>query len=277
MTPLKTPMTLTGDTPYSKIKALMTRLRDPETGCPWDSVQTFESIAPYTIEEAYEVNDAIERYDMHDLKDELGDLLFQILFHSKIAEEAGYFNMDDVCERLVDKMVSRHPHVFDIKDSQETSAAQKQVWEDVKALERVQKLGPDSSILDDIARPLPALTRAEKLQKRAARVGFDWPDLSGVTDKIAEEAREVSDAIDTGDTDAIEDEIGDLLFSITNLARRMKIDPERALRRTNRKFTSRFQYIEAQAKLTDRDISDLTLNEMEAYWQDAKKKKPSHI
>lgn len=252
-----------GATPYVRIKALMQKLRKD---CPWDSTQSFETIAPYTIEEAYEVSDAITQKDMDQLKSELGDLLFQVLFHSIMAEEIGAFNMDDVCNTLVEKMVSRHPHVFTATDSENTPFEQKLVWEDIKAAERAEK-SEGGSLLDDVALALPALMRAEKLQKRAARIGFDWPDISGVTDKISEEATEVADAIANGTQDDIEDEIGDLLFAITNLARHAKVDPEVALRRTNDKFTRRFQYIENS---TNSHISNLTLDQMEALWGEAK-------
>lgn len=253
-----------GTEPYTRIKALMQKLR---ADCPWDSTQSFDTIAPYTIEEAYEVSDAIAQKDMDQLKSELGDLLFQVLFHAIMAEEIGAFNMDDVCDTLVDKMVSRHPHVFTSKDSEATPSQQKLVWEDIKAAERAKK-SKGGSILDDVALALPALMRAEKLQKRAARIGFDWPDISGVTDKISEEAIEVADAIKSGSQDDIEDEIGDLLFAVTNLARHAKVDPEVALRRTNDKFTRRFQHIEKSSKT---DVSNLTLEEMETLWIDAKR------
>jgi len=247
-----------GATPYIRIKTLMQRLR---ADCPWDSTQTFESIAPYTIEESYEVSDAIEQKDMGQLKSELGDLLFQVLFHSILAEEIDAFNIDDVCDSLVEKMISRHPHVF-IADSTEQP-----LWEDIKASERAKASQDGGSVLDGVALALPALMRAEKLQKRAARVGFDWPDISGVTDKISEEALEVAEAIKSGSRDAIEDEIGDLLFAITNLARHAKVDPEVALRRTNTKFTRRFHHIE---KTSSKLLEEMTLEEMDALWTDAK-------
>ena len=270
-TPILDPET---GTVYNRIKALMDRLRDPETGCPWDKVQTFKSIAPYTIEEAYEVEDAVIRGDMNDLKDELGDLLFQVLFHSKMAEDEGAFNLDDVCERLIEKMVKRHPHIF--SENTNTMQADRPKWEDIKAAERDAKTanavrnGHLPSLLDDVALNLPALLRAEKLQKRAARSGFDWLDIAGVTDKISEEFDEVKDAISTMDSNHIEDEIGDLLFSVTNLARKLKINPESALRRTNKKFTKRFQYIEQKAAQANRSVSDMELEEMERHWQEAK-------
>lgn len=265
-------LVIDGDTPYLRAKQLMAALRNPDGGCPWDLDQDFASIAPYTIEEAYEVVDAIQRGDMGELKNELGDLFLQVLFHSRMAEEAGHFSMDDVADGLVEKMVRRHPHVFDAREAQRTAGAQKMAWEDIKAAERAAKGEDDkpTSILDDVAQPLPALTRAEKLQKRAARVGFDWPSLDGVIDKVVEEAEELREAYESGERDAIEDEMGDLLFAVTNLSRKMGIDPETALRRTNDKFTRRFKSVEQGAQAQDRALSDMSLDEMEALWQAAK-------
>lgn len=265
-------LVIDGDTPYARAKQLMAALRNPNGGCPWDLDQDFASIAPYTIEEAYEVVDAIQRGDMGELKNELGDLFLQVLFHSRMAEEAGHFSMDDVADGLVEKMVRRHPHVFDSREAQRTAGAQKMAWEDIKAAERAAKGEDDkpASILDDVALPLPALTRAEKLQKRAARVGFDWPSLDGVIDKLVEEAEELREAYEDGERDAIEDEMGDLLFAVTNLSRKMGIDPETALRRTNDKFTRRFKSVEQGAQTQDRALSDMSLDEMEALWQAAK-------
>lgn len=250
------PKTELGDTPYERVKSLMERLR---RDCPWDSAQSFETIAPYTIEESYEVADAIARKDMDALRDELGDLLFQVLFHSIMAEEVGAFNIDDVCDGLVDKMVRRHPHIFE--------GAEKIDWEELKAAERQEK--PNERTLSGIALALPALMRAEKLSKRAAKVGFDWPDTKGVTDKIEEELDEVKAALGSGDASAIEDEIGDLLFAVTNLARKTGIDPENALRRTNDKFTRRFEYIEDHSTAP---ITEMDLDALEALWQQAKSK-----
>jgi len=261
MTP-KTDISFLGPTPYERIKALMQRLRQD---CPWDSQQSFDTIAPYTIEEAYEVADTINRKDMTGLKEELGDLLFQVLFHAEMASEvSGGFNLDEVSDALVRKMVDRHPHIFAKSDT----AIQAPSWEMIKAEERKSK--GHESLLDDVALALPALMRAEKLQKRAARVGFDWPDLQGVFAKITEEIHEVTEAIETKNQDAIEDEIGDLIFAVTNLARKTGVDPEKALRRTNEKFSKRFKYIEDQAKTQNRDVKDLSLEEMEALWQAAK-------
>ena len=257
-----------GASPYERITGLMRRLRDPKSGCPWDREQTFATIAPYTIEEAYEVGDAIERRDMGDLKEELGDLLLQIVFHAQMADEENSFNFDDVCDTLVTKMIARHPHVFgDHKD--EDIAAQTENWENLKALERDQKSTDTTSILDGVALALPALMRAVKLQKRAARVGFDWAEPEQILDKVTEEAAEIIDAQRQGESqDRIEDEVGDLLFVVTNLARKLDVDPEQALRRTNTKFTKRFQYIEQNS---GSDIQDLSLDHMEKLWTEAKK------
>ncbi len=260
-----------GDTPYERVKTLMEKLRAPE-GCPWDREQSFADIARYTIEEAYEVADAIAQNDMVHLREELGDLLFQTVFHSRIAEEVGAFSLDDVTDDLVRKMVRRHPHVFG--DGHKRTAEEQVVeWEEVKARERAEKgidESQDKSLLDDVALALPALMRAEKLQKRAARVGFDWPNLDGVMDKIIEEAQEVKEAADSGDMDAIEDEMGDLLFAVTNLARKLGVDPEVALRRTNDKFTRRFKYVERGAKQGGQALTEMSLEDMDALWHDAK-------
>lgn len=257
-----------GDTPYERVKRLMEILRSPD-GCPWDREQSFATIAPYTIEEAYEVADAIARNDMDDLREELGDFLFQVVFHARIAEEAGHFNLDDVVNDLVEKMVRRHPHVFGSGDER-SADDQTLAWDAMKAAERAAKEQEDLSVLSGIALALPALMRAEKLQKRAAKVGFDWPDIDGVIEKITEEAQELSEAALSKNRDAIEDEMGDLLFAVTNLSRRLDIDPEAALRRTNNKFTRRFQHIETTVEAEGRDISDMDLDEMERYWQAAK-------
>ena len=264
-------LVIDGETPYTRVKQLMAALRNPNGGCPWDLEQDFASIIPYTIEEAYEVADAVTRGDMDELKNELGDLLLQVVFHSQMASELGHFNLDDVADGLVNKMVSRHPHVFG-DESERTAQGQTLAWEEIKAAERKAK-GQDEvpkSVLADVALALPALMRAEKLQKRAARVGFDWPDTDGVLDKIVEEAQEVTDAAASGNMDAIEDEIGDLLFAVTNLSRKLGIDPEVALRRTNDKFTRRFMSVEAGAKASARDVSDMSLDEMESLWIAAK-------
>ncbi|MDA8708384.1 nucleoside triphosphate pyrophosphohydrolase [Hellea sp.] len=262
---MTTGISFLGATPIDRLKTLMDRLRE---GCPWDAEQTFETIAPYTIEEAYEVSEAIDRKDMASLREELGDLLFQVIFQTKISSEIAGFNFDDVCDDLTRKMVDRHPHVFEFTDER-TAKEQTVSWEETKAAERKAK--GHESLLDDVPLALPELMRAAKLQKRAARVGFDWPNLDGVMDKIIEEAQEVADAADTKDQDAIEDEIGDLLFAVTNLARKLDVDPELALRRTNSKFTRRFKFIEDAAKAGPKDIKEMNLEEMESLWQAAKK------
>ncbi len=243
-----------GHTPYDRITTLMSRLRDE---CPWDKAQSFETIAPYTIEEAYEVSDAIDRGDMSDLKSELGDLLFQVLFHAKIASESAAFDFKDVCDGLVEKMVRRHPHVFGNSDKPD--------WETVKANERQQS--GKRRVLDGIALALPALRRAEKLQKRAAKTGFDWPDHSGPIGKISEEMEEVKEAIENNDQNAIEAEIGDLLFSVVNLSRKLAVDPEQALKLSNQKFTRRFNYIDEKS---DVDLKGEPIENLEALWQAAK-------
>ena len=261
---MTTDISFLGTTPIERLKTLMDKLR---TGCPWDAEQTFESIAPYTIEEAYEVSEAIDRKDMVSLREELGDLLFQVIFQTTISSEVVGFNFDDVCDDLTRKMVDRHPHVFEFTDDR-TSQEQTVSWEEVKAAERNAK--GHMSLLDDVPLALPELMRAAKLQKRAARVGFDWPNLDGVMDKIVEEAQEVADAAASKNQDAIENEIGDLLFAVTNLARKLDVDPELALRRTNSKFTKRFNHIESSAKANARNVKDMSLDEMEALWQEAK-------
>ena len=255
--------------PLERLLAIMARLRDPERGCPWDVEQDFTSIAPYTIEEAYEVADAIERGDMNELKEELGDLLFQVVFHSQMAREVGAFAFDDVARAIADKMVRRHPHVF--ADGNERSAAEQTLaWEEQKAAERAAK-GRDGSLLDDVPVALPALKRAGKLTKRAARVGFDWPDAERVFEKFEEEAGELRAAIAHEDAENIAEEIGDLLFVCANLARKLGVEPESALRAANAKFDRRFRAIETALKTQQRSAEEATLDEMEALWLDAKK------
>lgn len=256
-----------GATPTERLANLMAKLRS-DNGCPWDREQTFETIAPYTIEEAYEVREAISNQDMGSLKEELGDLLFQVVFHSQMASEQNAFDLRSVCDGLTEKMVRRHPHVFGQGDDR-SAEEQTIAWETMKAKERQSKAG-GNGVLDDVAIALPALMRAEKLQKRAARVGFDWPSLDGVIDKITEEAQEVAEAVESENADHIEGEMGDLLFAVTNLARRLKVDPEKALRRTNDKFVRRFRYIEQTAEQSGKNITDMSLDEMEQHWQDAK-------
>lgn len=259
---------MTEPTPLARLRTIMEQLRDPETGCPWDIEQSFETIAPYTIEEAYEVDDAIRRGDMDELKNELGDLLLQVVFHSRMAEEAGLFDLNDVATAISDKMVRRHPHVFG-DHRYADSEAQIQGWEELKAEERKEKTGSDG-LLDDVPLALPGLKRAHKLQKRAGTVGFDWPDAARVLEKLDEEVAEVREAITEGDSDKIEDEIGDLLFVCANLARKTKVDSEAALRRANAKFERRFRYIEETLKARDQDIRETSLDDMEALWVEAK-------
>ena len=255
--------------PLERLRAIMARLRDPVTGCPWDVAQDFATIAPYTIEEAYEVADAIERQAWDELKGELGDLLFQSVFHARMAEEAGLFDLDDVATAIADKMIARHPHVFGDESNAKSADQQVADWEKLKAAERAAKA--KGGVLDDVALGLPALMRAEKLQKRAARVGFDWPDIAMVIDKIAEEARELAEARDTLPQDKIAEEMGDLLFVMANLARHLKVDPEDALRRANAKFTRRFAFIEAELAKRGKRPDDSDLAEMDALWDSAKR------
>ena len=239
----------------ARLVAIMARLRDPVRGCEWDSVQTFATIAPYTIEEAYEVADAIARDDIPALRDELGDLALQVVFHARIAEEAGLFDLSDILAGISDKLERRHPHIFG-----DAPAGGHHLWESIKAAER--SAHPDTSALAGVALALPALERAAKLQKRAARTGFDWPDVEGPKAKIAEELAE----IEAAPPEMVEEEVGDLLFAVVNFARHLKIDPEEALRKANRKFEKRFRIIEVAP-----GFSDLTLDEMEVLWVEAKR------
>ena len=258
------------DTPdgLARLIEVMRRLRDPETGCPWDIEQDFATIAPYTIEEAYEVADAIEKEDWPELEGELGDLLLQTVYHGQMGAEAGHFDFDSIARRVTAKMIDRHPHVFGDATRDKSSEDQKRDWERAKAAERAGKGA--SGVLDDVALGLPALMRAVKLQKRAARVGFDWPDAGQVLDKIAEETRELVEANASADHDHIHEEFGDLLFVIANLARHMKVDPEHALRDANAKFTRRFKEIERVLTSENRRPEDSTLAEMDALWDAAK-------
>ena len=248
-----------------RLRAIMAALRDRDTGCPWDIEQDFDSIAPYTIEEAYEVADAIQRRAWGELKGELGDLLFQSVYHGQMAEEAGHFTLDDVIRAISDKMVARHPHVFGEDSRDKTAEQQTRDWEAVKAAERAAEGARRT--LDGVAVGLPALTRVVKLQKRAARVGFDWPDVGEVTAKIAEEAEELTLA---GTEAERFEEYGDLLFVMANLARHLKIDPEEALRAANAKFMRRFAAIEDALAADGRTPADSDLAEMDALWDAAK-------
>lgn len=259
--------------PLPRLLAVMAWLRDRDHGCPWDIDQTFRTIAPYTIEEAYEVADAIERNDLPALKEELGDLLLQVVYHSQIASEARVFAFDDVAAAIADKMVDRHPHVFGDMDIR-TADAQTVSWEARKAAERAARGTSEAATgaLDGVARALPALMRAEKIQKRAARVGFDWGSIGPVIDKIEEELKELRAELEAGKVEQtkVADELGDVLFAVANLARHCKVDPEVALRATIDKFERRFRHIERRLAESDRKPSEASLEEMEALWQEAK-------
>ncbi|WP_144293732.1 nucleoside triphosphate pyrophosphohydrolase [Rhodoligotrophos appendicifer] len=256
--------------------AVMNALRTPETGCPWDLEQDFSSIAPYTIEEAYEVADAIERLNMEDLCDELGDLQLQVVYHARLADEAGSFSFGDVIEAIVTKMIRRHPHVFGDAEGVK-SVAVKGMWEGIKASERSARTegGGDtsSSLLADIPVALPGLTRAVKLQSRAARVGFDWPNLEPVFAKVEEEIVELKDAVAEGTDKAhIAEELGDLLFVIANIARHLEINPEGALRSANAKFIRRFNHIEQSVKASGQELETVGLDGLDRLWDEAKSK-----
>ncbi len=251
-----------------RLLEIMRRLRDPDTGCPWDVEQTFQTIAPYTIEEAYEVADAIERQDWAELEGELGDLLLQSVYHTAIGEEAGHFSFQSVVTNISNKMVDRHPHVFGDESRDKSAEQQTRDWEAIKAAERAGRA--QKGALDGVAMNLPALLRAVKLQKRAARVGFDWPETAHVIDKIKEEAAELVEARDTMGHEEMVDEMGDLLFVVANLARHLGVEPEEALRRTNAKFTRRFTAVEAALAERDKRPQDSTLEEMDALWDAVK-------
>lgn len=251
---------------------IMAALRHPETGCPWDLQQDFASLAPFTVEEAYEVADAAERGDPEDLREELGDLLLQVVFHSRIAEERGLFAFDGVAEAISEKLIRRHPHVFG--DAVFTSDEERHsFWEESKQAERQEKGKAEAfeSVLAGIADNLPSLMAAEKLQKRAARHGFDWPEIGPVYDKLREELQELEEAHESGDIDHIREELGDLLFVMVNLARHLEVDAEAALRQTNRKFMRRFNYIEQQVARQGKALTDCELMELDAFWDEAKR------
>ncbi|MCK7551213.1 MULTISPECIES: nucleoside triphosphate pyrophosphohydrolase [Marinobacter] len=268
------------------LKQLMARLRDPDTGCPWDIKQTFGSIVPHTLEEAYEVADAIDRADFPHLEDELGDLLFQVIFYARMGQEQGHFDFDSVVDNLVRKLIRRHPHVFPNgtlesridPDNRPDEAWIKASWERIKAEERALAPKPEAaqaSLLDGIARTLPAMARAEKLQKRASNHGFDWPDIEPVFDKLHEEIDELKEAwhaaqAGTGPADAVEDELGDLLFVCVNLGRFTRVNPEQALNRTNHKFEARFRAIEQRLNDEGRQFDDQSLEALDAIWQQVK-------
>ena len=254
-----------------KLLDIMSALRDPQTGCPWDIKQTFRSVVPYTLEEAYEVADAIENGDMNELKSELGDLLFQVVFYAQMAKEQGEFDFDDVVDAVSDKLISRHPHVFagvDCKDEKSLDEA----WEKTKASERNSQTKENkASILEGVAKALPALKRAQKLQKRAAREGFDWPVIGPVFDKLEEEIAELRVAMRDKDRAAIFEESGDVLFSCVNLLRHLNVDAEESLRAGNQKFESRFAYVESKVENSKRKFKGCTMDELEFYWQESKK------
>lgn len=273
---------MTPDRDIKRLIEIMAALRTPGTGCPWDLEQDFATIAPYTIEEAYEVADAIQRGDMVDLREELGDLLLQVVYHARLSEEQGAFAFPDVVEAITTKMIRRHPHVFG-DDNARSAGIAKGMWEKIKQQEKLERasaraaagLGEERRrFLDDVPAIFPALTEAEKLQRRAARVGFDWGSAGPVLDKIREETEELASEItadgEMPDREHIAGEIGDLIFAVTNLARHLDIDPEEALKRTNRKFRRRFAAIEDAAEAGGRTLADMSLDEMEAVWQAAK-------
>jgi nucleoside triphosphate diphosphatase len=257
----------TAEAAIRRLLDVMAALRDPVSGCPWDRVQSFASIAPYTIEEAYEVADAIARDDGAALQDELGDLLFQVVYHARIAEEAGRFGFPAIAGAIADKMVRRHPHVFGDATARD-AATQTDAWEAQKRAERAAKA--ERGTLAGIATGLPALTRAAKLTARAARVGFDWPDAAAVLDKLAEETAELRAELPEADPARLADEVGDMLFVLANLARKLDLDPETCLRRANGKFSRRFGFIEDRLASAGKTPADASLAEMEAFWQDAK-------
>lgn len=252
-----------------KLLELMAKLRDPQTGCPWDRAQSFASIAPYTVEEAYEVADAIEREDMSALKAELGDLLFQVVFHARMAEDAGHFDFDDVAGGITNKMTRRHPHVFG-DDEQRAAGQQEGGWEKIKADERATQ--SDRSAIAGVAKALPALKRAQKLGKRAATVGFDWPDRHGVREKIREELNELEEAVGMREAVQIEEEFGDLLFAVVNLARHLDLDPEQALTAANYKFERRFREMEGAIIGKGKSLKDYSLESLDQEWRAAKQR-----
>lgn len=272
-------------TAIDRLIAIMTMLRDKQHGCPWDLEQTIKSLLPYTLEEVYEVADAIENNDLVELEDELGDLLFQVIFYAQIAKEQGAFDFQDIATAISDKLVRRHPHVFPAGDveqfgiPQDISAQQVVVnWEAIKEVEREEKrkkggsavVEKNESILDDVPRALPAMERARKLQKRAAQVGFDWPEIVPVLDKLKEEVAEFEEALASGDHERMSDELGDVLFATINLARHGKIEPEVALRSTNRRFELRFKWIEVALSKQGKVFKDANLEELDALWDQAK-------
>ncbi|MGA3397983.1 MAG: nucleoside triphosphate pyrophosphohydrolase [Acetobacteraceae bacterium] len=270
-------MTSSSASPEAELRRLldiMAALRDPAGGCPWDQQQDFDSIAPYTIEEAYEVADAIARRDFAALPDELGDLLFQVVYHARMAEEAGRFAFADVARAIADKMIRRHPHVFGDAAARD-AAAQTAAWEAQKSAERAARA--ETGVLTGVPTALPALVRAAKLTARAARVGFDWPNAEAVLEKLDEEVAELRAELDQADPARLTDEVGDLLFVLANLARKLNLDPEACLRHANRKFMHRFQAMEQRAEVTGNTLADMSLEEMEAAWQIIKQNQTSAV
>jgi MazG family protein len=257
----------TGDK-FERAAGIMARLRAPG-GCPWDREQTFDSIKPYTLEETYEVFEAIENRDWQELKGELGDLLLQVLFYAEMAREAGYFSIDDVLDTLSDKLVRRHPHVFGDVEATKSEEVLRN-WEQIKRQERGQHESEQHHLLDAVSRKMPALQEAEKINKKAAKTGFDWPDAHGILDKIREESEEIAAELKNGDRERIESEVGDLFFTVVNLARFLKVDSETALRRANAKFRERFAAVERAAWDSGRGVDQLTLEEMDQHWNQAK-------
>ncbi|MDO6711434.1 nucleoside triphosphate pyrophosphohydrolase [Aliiglaciecola sp. 2_MG-2023] len=255
-----------------RLLSIMARLRDPENGCPWDKQQSFETIVPFTIEEAYEVADAIEHGSMQDIQDELGDLLFQVVFYAQLGKEQQAFDFEGIAQTICDKLIRRHPHVF--AEQKQTSVEQVSLtWDAIKQQERVQKgIHPQASILDNIPIGMSPLMRAQKIQKECAKVGFDWPDVAPVVDKVEEEIAEVMEEVkqDPQDHQRIEEEMGDLLFAVVNLSRHLKVNPETALRKANRKFAGRFAKVEQHFAAQKTELSDATLSQMEAIWQKVK-------
>lgn len=258
-------------TPIARLLGIMARLRDPEGGCPWDLAQSHASIVPYTIEEAYEVAEAVESGDPEELRDELGDLLFQVVFQARIAEEAGTFAFDDVATAIADKMVRRHPHIFGEVRGLDQAAVNAQ-WAAIKAQERAEKQRAPQGTLSGVPLALPALTRAEKISRKAAAIGFDWPDATEVIAKVREETDEVAQALAEEGPEAVAEEIGDLLFSVANLARHAGVDPEEALRRANLKFQRRFAAMEAEVTKDGRPLKDAGLAAMEEAWVAVKRR-----
>ncbi len=266
--PLPDPLDAAAD-PMLRLRAVMARLRDPATGCPWDIEQSFATIAPYTIEEAYEVADAIEREAWDELPGELGDLLLQAVYHAQMAEEKGLFGFDDIARKVTDKMILRHPHIWGNESRDRSADDQADAWERVKAAERAGRA--ETGVLDGVAPGLPALLRAVKLQNRAARVGFDWPDISGVLEKMTEEASEIAEARDTLGPEALTEEVGDLLFVMANFARHLGVDPEAALRAANQKFIRRFGYIETRLAAQGRSPAQSDPAEMDTLWNEVRR------